>query len=391
MTRTGPLSGLRVIEMSRLLPGAYAALLFADLGADVIKVEERVRGDYMREYGPVSDEGAGAIFAASCRNKRSITIDLRHASGQELLRDLATDADVVIEGFRPGVAARLGVGYADLRARNPRLVYCSVSGYGQDGPLADRPGHDLNYLAAAGVLDTTGDTDGPPALLGPQVADVWGGGLTAGFAILAAIHGLRATGEGRYLDIGMFDGSAAVLTNHAAAWFVGGERFDRGQMMLSGGVLNYNVWRASDGWVSLGCTEQKFWRRACELIDEPDLVDAFDLRGEEAEPARARLSARFLERTRAEWDELLGGPETCFAPVLTMEEALESEHMRARGLVAEVDIDGRVERQLATAVNRLGDGPHRRAPRIGEQTDEVLAQLGRSPEQIAALHESGVV
>jgi alpha-methylacyl-CoA racemase len=387
VSRSGPLSGIRVLELSRLLPGAYATLLMGDLGADVIKVEERGRGDYMRWVGPMSDEDTSAIFSASCRNKRSITVDLKTAEGTEIVRDLAATSQVVVEGFRPGVAARLGVGYDDLRAVNPKIVYCSISGYGQNGPMADRPGHDLNYLAAAGVLDTTGDPDGPPAMPGVQIADVWGGGLTAAYAVMAALVG----GESAYLDIGMYDGSAAVLTNHAAAWLAGGLRFDRGNMLLSGGVPNYAVWQASDGWVTLACTEVKFWQRACELLEVPKLAAAFGAQGEQAVNAREKLRALFLTRTRSEWDELLGGPETCFAPVLTVEEALEDEHMQARGLVTEVQVNGRAERQMATAVDRMGSGGHVRAPRIGEHTEAILAELGRDGDEIARLREAGAV
>ncbi len=388
MSRSGPFSGVRVVELSRLLPGAYATLLLGDLGADVVKVEERGRGDYMRWVEPMTDEpDTSAIFSACCRNKRSITLDLKTEHGRDLVRDLARSAQVVVEGFRPGVAARLGIGYDDLRAVNETIVYCSISGYGQNGPLADRPGHDLNYLAVAGVLDTTGDPDGAPAMPGAQLADVWGGGLTAAFAIAAALVG----GRGGYVDLGMYDGSAAVLTNHAAAWLAGGLRFERGRMLLSGGVPNYGVWKASDGWVTLACTEEKFWTRACELLGEPELAEAFGAQGEAAESARVRLQELFATRTRDEWDALLGGPETCFAPVLTLEEALESPHMQARGLVAEVQTDHGVERQLTTAVDGLGSGDHVRAPRIGEHTDAILAELGRSSSEIADLRRLEVV
>jgi crotonobetainyl-CoA:carnitine CoA-transferase CaiB-like acyl-CoA transferase len=253
--------------------------------------------------------------------------------------------------------------------------------------MADRPGHDLNYLAAAGVLDTTGDPDGPPAMPGAQLADVWGGGLTAAYAIMAELVG----GKGGYLDIGMYDGSAAVLTNHAAAWLAGGLPFERGRMLLSGGVPNYGVWQASDGWVTLACTEEKFWQRGCELLGVPELAEAFNETGDAAEPARRQLRALFQTKTRAEWDALLGGPDTCFAPVLTLEEALEDDHMQARGLVTEVRVNGGVERQMATAVDRVGTGEHVRAPHIGEHTDAILAELGRSNDEIAELRRGEAV
>jgi crotonobetainyl-CoA:carnitine CoA-transferase CaiB-like acyl-CoA transferase len=375
VTRTGPFTGLRVVELSRLLPGAYATLLLADLGADVVKLEEPGRGDYMRWIAPMSDEDFGTLFSATGRNKRSVTADLKSPEGVAFALDLVAAADVVVEGFRPGVADRLGIGYAAARARNRGIVYCSISGYGATGPLADRPGHDLNYLASAGVLDMTLGPEGRPALPGMQMADVWGGGLAPAFAILATLWERQRTGEGRHLDTGMYDGSSAALVNYVTAWTRGGERFERGAMLLSGGVPNYDVYPAKDGWVSVACTEEKFWRRFCELIDEPDLASAHDTTGAEADAVRARIAERLRERTRAEWDALLGGPETCFAPVLTIDEAIEDEHFLARGLICEVDVDGVAERQLATPSASLGSGEHTRAPRLGEHDDEVRAEL----------------
>lgn len=377
-TRSGACDGLRVLDLTRLLPGAVTTLFLADLGADVLKIEPPGDGDYMRWVPPMTGP-YGAMFDAANRNKRSMTLNLKSPEGQDVLRRLAADADVLVEGFRPGVAARLGAGYDELSADNARLVYCSISGYGQTGPYADRPGHDLNYLAAAGVTALTGPDDEPPTPIGPQIADVWGGGVTAAVAVLVALLERTATGRGRYLDVSMLDGSTLGLVNHLPAWLGAGEAYARGALPLNGGHANYGVYRAKDGWVTIADYEEKFWRRTCEVIGRPDLVAAH-----RTTEARAALDEAFATKTRAEWDELLGAEDSCFMPVLTPEEAADSEHFAARSLI--LDVAGR--RQLATPVTHLGAGEHQRAPELGEHTDDVLSSLGLDP---ARLRADGVV
>ncbi|WP_028653525.1 CaiB/BaiF CoA transferase family protein [Nocardioides halotolerans] len=390
MTRSGPLSGVRVLDLSRLLPGGACTLVLADLGADVVKVEEPGHGDYMRWIPPYSDE-FGAMFSGSNRNKRSVTLDLKHPDGPDVLRRLAAGVDVVVESFRPGVADRIGAGYDELSRDNPKLVYCSVSGYGQTGPYVRRPGHDLNYLAASGLLSMTAP-GGAPAALGPQVADVWGGGVTAAVAVLAALVGRVGTGCGRYLDVSMLDGSTFGLANHAPEWLVGRTAFEPGRQLLSGGVGSYGVYAARDGHVTVGDYEEKFWARTCELLGRPDLVEHHVDRDEGADWLREQLAGEFAKRTRAEWEELFAGEDTCFMPVLTVEEALDSEHFAERELVVEVPMDGdRTERQLSTPWTHLGAGDHRRAPRIGEHTTEVLAEIGLSPDEVSELVDRKVV
>jgi alpha-methylacyl-CoA racemase len=262
-------------------------------------------------------------------------------------------------------------------------VYCSISGYGQTGPYAHRPGHDLNYLAAAGVTALTGAADEPPTLVGPQLADVWGGGVTAVVAVLVALLERSATGRGRYLDVSMTDGSALGLVNHLPAWLAGGVGYARGALPLNGGYANYGVYRAKDGYVTLADYEEKFWRRTCELLDRPDLVP---LHG--TPQAAAALDEVFATRTRAEWEDLFAGEDSCFMPVRTPEEAADSALFADRGLIVEVPADGGTERQLATPVTGLGTGAHRPAPGLGAHTDEVLTDLGLDP---AALRAAGVV
>ncbi|TDB95468.1 CoA transferase [Actinomadura sp. 7K534] len=374
MTRTGACSGLRVLDLTQLLPGAVATLFLADLGADVLKVERPGEGDYMRWVPPVTG-GMGAMFAAANRNKRSMTLNLKTVAGREVLHRLAADADVVIEGFRPGVVDRLGAGFDELSALNPRLVYCSLSGYGQTGPYARRPGHDLNYLAAAGVTALTGAAGADPALVGPQLADVWGGGMTAAAAVLVALLERAGTGRGRYLDVSMLDGSTLGLVNHLPYWLGAGVAYERGALPLNGGHANYGIYRAKDGYVTIADYEEKFWRRTCAVLGHPELAGAH-----QTKEAEDTLRAVFATKTRAEWEELLGPEDSCFMPVLTPEEAAESEHFADRGLIVEVGGG----RQLATPVTRFGDGAHTPAPALGAHTDAVLTGLGLDPGELRA-------
>jgi alpha-methylacyl-CoA racemase len=243
----GSLSGLRVLDLTRLLPGGYCTLLFADHGADVIKVEDTGAGDYARADPP--------SFASLNRGKRSVSLDLKSDGGRAAFLRLASGADVVIESFRPGVMDRLGVGFSVLREANPSLVYCAITGYGQDGPLRARAGHDLNYLARTGVLGLSGDADGPPVQAAAQIADIAGGALMAAFGILAALR----SQTGQFVDISMADGALSLLGMPAAGFLSGGDAPRRGDLVLGGRLLCYRVYACADGWVSMGALEPKFW------------------------------------------------------------------------------------------------------------------------------------
>ena len=277
---TAPLDGVRVLDLSRLLPGPVCTLHLADLGADVVKVEDTGAGDYARSLGlaPTGDGSAGsdapsAFFRMVNRNKRSLALDLKASAGRDAFLRLAQRADVIVESFRPGVVDRLGVGYAAVAALNRRIVYCSISGYGQTGPYRDRAGHDINYLGYAGVLDQTGISDGPPALSNLQVADLLGGAMNASTAILAALFGASRTGNGSHVDVAMTEGSLAhnIFALHAIETL--GHVQARGADLLTGGVPCYGVYATQDGrYLAVGALEGKFWRALCEAIDRPDLV-----------------------------------------------------------------------------------------------------------------------
>jgi alpha-methylacyl-CoA racemase len=374
------LDGLRVLDLSRLLPGGFCSLLLADFGADVIKVEDTGAGDYLRASGPP--------FLALNRGKRSISVDLKHPDGREVFLRLARGADVLLESFRPGVMDRLGVGYQRLRSENPRLVYCAITGYGQDGPFALRAGHDTNYLARIGLLDLTGDPAGPPVQSGGQIADLGGGALMAAFGILAAVRERERSGEGQLVDVSMTDGALSWLAMDAARHLAGGAAPRRGRAELAGGLICYRPYRCADGWVAFGALEPKFWRAWCEGVGRPELAERqFDAVGSETHGA---VEAIFAERTRAQWEAFNDEHDCCLEPVLGLDEALESELVRARGMVVEVE----GQRLLGTPVklSRTPADPTRAGgPALGADTDAVLAEAGLGADEIAALREAGAV
>ncbi|MEA2158193.1 MAG: alpha-methylacyl-CoA racemase [Solirubrobacteraceae bacterium] len=395
---TLPLEGLTVLDLSRLLPGGFCSMMLADFGADVIKVEDTGMGDYVR-WAPPYYEGAeetarGALFLALNRAKRSIRIDLKTEAGKQVLLRLARDADVLLESFRPGVLTRLGVGYDQLREVNPALVYCAITGYGQDGPNRDRSGHDMNYLGLNGLLGLTGDSDGPPVQAAGQIADIGGGALMGAIGILIALRERERSGEGQLVDCSMFDGSLSWLALVAAETFASGRAPHRGQLQLAGALTCYRPYRCTDGHVTLGALEPKFWRAWCEGVGRQDLLDhAFDPPGSDAHRA---VSEVFAARTREQWRQFASEHDCCLEPVLDLDEVLDSELVAAREMVVELDQPGAEQpvKLLGSPVklSRTPAAPARAAgPALGEHTEQVLRAAGYRPEEIAALHESGAV
>src|SRR3989440_1185502 len=336
---TRPLEGIRILDLSRLLPGGFCTLLLADLGADVLKVEDTGMGDYVR-WAPPYHEGAedsakSAVFLALNRNKRSIRVNLKEESGKEVLRRLAREHDVLLESFRPGVLDGLGVGYEELRKENPGLVYCAITGYGQDGPYRDRSGHDMNYLGLIGLLGLTGERDGPPIQSGGQIADIGGGALMAAFGILAALKERDRSGEGQLVDVSMADGSLSWLAMVAGRYFFDGVPAHRGDPELAGALVCYRPYQCADGWVTLGALEPKFWAAWCRGVGREDLVEKqFERPGTATHEA---VQAIFMERTREQWRAFASEHDCCLEPVLDLDEALESDLVRAREMVVELD------------------------------------------------------
>jgi crotonobetainyl-CoA:carnitine CoA-transferase CaiB-like acyl-CoA transferase len=402
------LDGIRVLDLSRLLPGGFCSLLLADFGADVVKVEDTGMGDYIRwsppHYDGAHESASSALFLALNRNKRSIRLDLKSDGGREALLALVRDADVVLESFRPGVLERLGVGYERMRAENPRIVYCAISGYGQDGPKRGASGHDMNYLGLVGLLGLTGaaggGAGGGPIQSAGQIADLGGGALMAAFGIMAALRERDGdgtpdhpgSGEGQLVDVSMSDGALSWLAMVAAAFFADGTVPRRGDLPLAGALICYRPYECADGWVSLGALEPKFWQAWCRGVGREELVASqFERPGSQA---HTEVSEIFKARTRAEWEAFAREHDCCLEPVLELDEALSSQLVKERAMVVELDQPGagRPVRQLGIPV-KLGRTPGEHArlpgPQLGEHTEEVLLTAGYTPEQIAALLDSG--
>jgi crotonobetainyl-CoA:carnitine CoA-transferase CaiB-like acyl-CoA transferase len=389
-----PLAGVRVLDLTRLLPGPMCTLYLADLGADVIKIEDTGAGDYARSLRAAAAGAAAGMtswYRAINRNKRSLSLDLKSTAGREAFAALARHADVLVEGFRPGVAAALGVGWDALREPNPRLVYCSLSGYGRTGPRARAAGHDVNYLGYAGVLDATGARDGAPALANLQIADLLGGAAMAAIGILGALFGAARTGVGRLVDVAMAD---AVLAHQVFALgaLVDDERVAaRGDDLLTGGVPCYGVYETRDRrFVAVGALEAKFWTLLCATLGRDDLVPSQFASGHEGERARDQLAAIFRTRTRDAWAALFADVDCCVTPVLAFDEALADPQFAARGMVRR-DASGARTFAPPFALTPAPALCERDAPRQGEHSREVLREAGYDDAAIDALVAQGVV
>jgi alpha-methylacyl-CoA racemase len=392
-----PLEDVKILDLTRLLPGGFCTLLLADLGADVIKVEDTGQGDYVRwappYYGTDEQTPLGtrsAIYLSLNRNKRSIRLDLKHEEGRQALIKLADTADVLVESFRPGVLEKLGVGYEVLREANPALVYCPITGYGQDGPNRDRAGHDQNYLGLNGVLGLTGEAGGPPIQSGAQIADLGGGALMAALGILAALQEARRSGEGQMVDISMTDGSLAWLMMEAGRYFGSGEVPKRGEVMLSGGIICYRPYEAADGWVTCGALEPKFWGHFCIAVGREDLIE-HQFANPGSDPHR-EVEEIFKTKTRDQWRAFNDEYDAMIEPILDLDEALESELAREREMVISYEQPEFGEiKQLGFPIklSRTPASVERPAPALGEHTAELLMDAGYSAEEVKALEESG--
>jgi len=389
------LSGLKVLDLSRLLPGPYLTLVLADLGADVVKVEDPNGGDYLRWMPPIL-KSQGAMFHALIRNKRSIALNLKKPGGAEVLLSLVRSGyDVVVESFRPGVMERLGVGYEALRAASARAVLCSISGYGQDGPMRDRAGHDLNYVGIAGALGSNGPRGGPPVPFGVQVADVGGGSLFGAVGILAALYQRERTGEGAWLDVSMTEGALGFMTMQLGAALAGGQSLLPGEAPLNGGYPCYGVYETRDGkHMTLGALEPHFWKRFCDAVERPDLVTSQIAQGEEGDRVRAEVAEIFGGRTQAEWVAFFEMQDACCEPVRQGIEVASDPQLTARGMFFEVDdpVEGPIP-EVRTPVRFVGgdEAPRRPAPGLGADTDAVLEAAGIDETARANLKDDGVL
>ncbi|HTZ85702.1 MAG TPA: CoA transferase [Solirubrobacteraceae bacterium] len=399
-----PLDGIRVLDLSRLLPGGFCSLLLADFGAEVLKVEDTGMGDYIRwsppYYEGAHDSAKSALFLSLNRNKRSIRLDLKNERGREALLRLVREYDVVLESFRPGVLERLGVGYERMREENPGIVYCAISGYGQEGSKRDASGHDMNYLGLIGLLGLTGERGGAPVQAAGQIADLGGGALMAAFGILAALRerdggpSAPGSGEGQLVDVSMADGALSWLAMVAATYFADGNIPHRGDLPLAGSLICYRPYECADGWVTLGALEPKFWQGFCRGVGREELIGAqFERPGSEA---HEQVKEIFASRTREQWEVFAREHDCCLEPVLELEEALSSQLVREREMVVELEQPGASEpvRQLGVPIKlSRTPGEHGRlpGPALGEHTEQVLLAAGYSQDEVQELLAEGAV
>ena len=391
---SGPLASLKVLDFSTLLPGPFASLMLADMGAEVLRIESPTRMDLLRVLPP-HDQGTSASHAYLNRNKRSLALDLKQAEALEIVRALLKDYDIVLEQFRPGVMERLGLGYEALKAINPRLIYVSITGYGQTGPYKDRAGHDINYLALAGVASHTGRQGSGPLPLGVQLADIGGGSLHAVVGLLAAVIARQQSGVGQYLDVSMTDCSFSLNAMAGAGYLACGVEPQWETHVLNGGSF-YDYYRSRDGrWMSVGSLEPTFMQPLCAALGRPELAaQGLSPHPEQQKALKLALQIEFEKHSFDELCALFAGVDACVEPVLSLSEAVAHPQLKARELVSQVPRgDGSTQAQIACPL-KFSEGlpaPRHIGVAVGAHSDEVLAELGVSAERIAQLRSARVV
>jgi alpha-methylacyl-CoA racemase len=381
------LKGLKVLDLTMNLPGPYMTWLLASLGAKVIKIENPQGGDYARVLGGTGSGAVNPFFEAVNRNKKSVTLNLKHLEGRRLFLALLDEYDILVEGFRPGTMERLGLGFETTSAAHPRLIHVSISGYGQDGPYRFRAGHDLNYLSLAGIIGMTGTRSGQAAIPGIQIADLAAGSLMALSGLLAAVIQRHSTGQGQFVDISMFHGSLSLATMVFAGIEAGLEEPEPGKMLLNGRFPCYGLYRTSDTrYMSLGCIEPKFWENFCAAVERPDLASH-----QFGAPEIVReVENIFAAKTQRQWVELMKDHDACCEPVVSIKHAVESDLVKARNMINNGPTGNRC---LASPFKLSGSGAVNDvpAPGLGQHTAETLSGLGLSEEDLDRLSREGVI
>ena len=370
------LEGIRILDLSRLLPGPYCTMLLADFGAEVIKIEEPGRGDYARSFPPFLKD-FGYWHLQLNRNKKSVVLDLKSDTGREAFLELAKTADVVVESYRPGVLKKLGIDYETVSKINPKIIYCALTGYGKNGPLAKQADHDIGYVSLAGITNMSGDAGGKPAIPGVLMADM-NSAMAAGMSILIALRHAQMTGQGQEIDISLYNVAMTLMPGAASLYFGSGFVAERGNNWLTGMYANYNIYKTKDNrYVSVGCLEKKFWTNLCTALQRADLIDLID--DEENHPyLKEQLALEFEKRTMTEWEAYLKGKDTCVTPVLNFAEACGAEQTSANEMVLTVNDEDLGEYKQIGFAMKMSKTPaqlSKRAPRLGEDTEEILGQL----------------
>ncbi len=382
MSNKGALSGITVLDLSRLLPGPYCSMILADHGARVIAVEDK---KFLAD---------GLFLNLINRNKEHISLNLKTEEGKKIFFSLAQKADILIEQFRPGVVDRLGVDYASIKKTNPQIIYCSITGYGQTGPYRDKAGHDVNYLSVAGVLDLIGQTDCPPSIPGVQIADIAGGGMNAAIGILLALQAREKTGKGQYIDISMTDGMAGLLPIPLSFYQMTGKVPQRSNDFLSHGYACYSTYETADGkYLSIGAVENRFWKNLCDVLNVPEFTPLqYDenRRKEIIDFVRGAIK----KKTIAEWIEEFGELDICWEPVKNLEEALQDPHLIEREMFIDIEKENGEKSTTLGVPIKLSETPGSvRTPPVdfGQSTESVLMELGYSKEEIKGFLDDDVI
>ena len=378
----GALKGITVLDLSRLLPGPYCSMILADHGARVIMIEDR-------RFEPES-----SFPTLTLRNKEHMCLNLKTEEGRDVFFKLAASADVIMEGFRPGVVKKLGVDYESIKAINPGIIYCSITGYGQTGPLKDRPGHDVNYMAESGLLSLIGHTDSPPSIPGFQVADLAGGGMNGVIGILLALHARSASGQGQHIDISMTDGCAALLTLALDFRVLSGQPLVRSQSILSHRYAFYNTYETADHqYIALGCLEPRFWKKLCECLDRQDWIGLqFD--ETQREQIICALRKIFMEKSLPQWEKTFEGRDICWGTVSSLDDVLDKPLFKEREMVVDYVSDkGRTCKTLGIPVKLSSTpGAIRTAPvSFGKDTESILSELGYSDSHVEGLRKKQII